>query len=116
MDGVGAPEELQRVLQGALGAFLAYGFHAAQLGEIEAATGWAWGDLCVRYGDKEGLFLAAAEQGLVDGSVAALGKEAEVLEMVTRLEKVNSNPRLRAIHRQSLAKMRSLAEGDPTSR
>ena len=105
----GRASEEQFVLQGALSAFLAYGFHAVKLSELEAATGRAWGDLCARYGDKEGLFLAAAEHGLAIGSVAALGKEAEVQEMLDRLQRVNGNPRLRAIHKQTLAKVRSIA-------
>ena len=103
-------EEQASVLTGALGAFLQYGFHAVTLGELEAATGCAWAVLCARYVDKEGLFLAAAEYGLADGSVAALGKEAEILAMLHRLERVNGNPRLRAIHKASLNKMRAIAE------
>lgn len=105
-----APEaSVQQVLRSALRAFLAHGFHASRLSEIEAATGLTWDDLCDRYGDKEGLFLAAAEQGLADGSILAKGREAEMLEMLSKLERVNGNPRLRAIHRQSLNRLRSLA-------
>ena len=99
------------MLRDALGAFLKYGFHAATLSQIEAATGSTWSELCQRYVDKEGLFVAAAEQGLLDGSIAALNRKAEVLEMLSRLERINGNPRLRAIHKMALAKMRSLAEG-----
>ena len=109
------PNEEATLLRGALGAFLQYGFHAVMLSELEAATGRPWADLCERFHDKEGLFLAAAEQGLADGSVAAEGKEAELHEMLDRLERVNGNPRLRAIHKQSLSKMRSLAEHRTTS-
>lgn len=105
-----SPQAQASVLRNALGAFLQYGFHAVTLGELETATGCAWSDLCGLYGDKEGLFLAAAEHGLADGSVAALGKEAEVLAMVERLERVNGNPRLRAIHKGSLNKMRAIAD------
>ena len=103
-------DEDATLLRNALEAFLQHGFHAVTLSQLEAATGQTWDILTKRYVDKEGLFLAAAEQGLTDGSVAALGKEAEVLAMLERLERVNSNPRLRAIHKQSLARMRAIAE------
>ena len=99
-----------RILKAALDAFLSYGFHAVKPSEIEAATGEAWDTLTERFGDKEALFLAAAQQGLTDGSVATLGKRAKVLEMLYRLERVNGNPRLRAIHKQTLDKVRNLAE------
>jgi hypothetical protein len=105
-----APDDDTAVLRHALAAFLEYGFHAVRLSELEAATSRAWDDLCRNYRDKEGLFLAAAEQGLIDGSIAALGKEAEVRQMLERLERVNGNPRLRAIHKQSLDRMRAIAE------
>ncbi len=108
---VGETEDEQRLLlRSALGAFLTHGFHAIPLGELETATGMTWDDLTQRFGDKEALFLAAAEQGLSDGTIEALGKEAEVLEMLNRLERVNGNPRLRAIHKQPLTRVRTMAE------
>lgn len=101
------------VLRNALAAFLDHGFHAVRLSELEDATGRSWDAICERYRDKEGLFLAAAEQGLLDGSVDSTGKQAEVLEMLERLERVNGNPRLRAIHKQPLNRVRAMAEGGP---
>jgi len=105
-----APDDEGDLLRKALGAFLEHGFHAVTLGALESATGGTWAVLSERYGDKEGLFLAAAERGLVDGSIAALGKEAEILGMLNRLERVNGNPRLRAIHKQSLNNVRAIAD------
>jgi AcrR family transcriptional regulator len=104
-------EEQRPLLQNVLSAFLTFGFHAIPLSELEAATGCAWNILSARYGDKEALFLAAAKQGLADGTVDSLGKQAEVLEMLSRLERVNGNPRLRAIHKQPLTKVRTIAQG-----
>lgn len=99
------------LLRTTLEAFLAHGFHAAQITDLEAATGRTWPDLCARYVDKEGLFLRAAEHALADGSAAAQGRDAEVLAMVERLERVNGNPRLRAIHKPALRNLRAIADG-----
>jgi AcrR family transcriptional regulator len=103
----------ERLLRNALEAFLTHGFHAIPLEALEAATGLTWGEVVAAFGDKEGLFLAAAEHGLRSGSVAAAGKTAEVEAMIARLERANGNPRLRAIHKRSLTTMRSIAEQGP---
>jgi hypothetical protein len=105
--------EQGRVLTGALEAFLTHGFHTVPLEHLEAATNLTWSEVVAAFGDKEGLFLAAAEHGLRSGAVAAMHKTAEVEAMIARLERANGNPRLRAIHKQSLATMRSIAEGRP---
>jgi AcrR family transcriptional regulator len=105
----GADEEQQGLLREALAAFLEHGFHAVELGVLEAATGLAWSDLPRLYHDKEGLFLSAAEHGLRDGSIAG-GQAQELLDMLKRLERANANPRLRAIHKQAMTHVRGLAE------
>ena len=99
-----------RDLRSALEAFLTHGFHALKTSELEAATGCSWQALCASYGDKEGLFLAAAEQVLADKSAQAFGKTGEVLGMLAVLERVKGNPRLKIIHKQALDNIRSLAD------
>jgi AcrR family transcriptional regulator len=102
---------------GALGAamdvFLASGFHAASVEDLEAATGEAWSLLVGQYGDKEGLFFAATEERLTalasrevrdDESLAAI--EA----MLRGVQSASINARLRVVHKAALQRLLRLAE------
>jgi AcrR family transcriptional regulator len=106
----GLPAEEQRLLQCALDAFLAAGFHSLKTDALEAATGLSSDVLNQRYGDRETLFLAAIEAALTTGRMPDLDRYPDLIEMVRRLERANTNPRLRAIHKASLVKLRSLSE------
>jgi hypothetical protein len=63
-----------------------------------------------RYGDRETLFLTAIEVALSTGTIPDLDRHPDLIEMVRRLERTNSNPRLRAIHKKSLVKLSMLLD------
>ncbi len=103
-------------LSAAMDAFLASGFHATTIENLEAVTGLSWESVRERYGDKEGLFFAATEArlqklasgGAGDSSAAA----ATIVEMLSRVRAAGFNVRLRVQHRQALERLMLLAEAE----
>jgi AcrR family transcriptional regulator len=93
--------------------FLASGFHAASVEDLEAATGEAWGRLVRRYGDKEGLFFAATEErltALASGEVRDDGSLAAITTMLRGVQSASVNARLRVVHKAALQRLLKLAE------
>lgn len=100
------------LLDGALQAFMASGFHAASPADLEGATGEAWQAIRALFGDKEGLFYAAADYGAAASPDAP--SHDDVRRMLERLLVVDNNPRLRSIHREAIRKVSRLSpDGDP---
>jgi AcrR family transcriptional regulator len=103
----------REALDGAMGAFLAAGFHGAKIEDIEQATGLRWSEICARFGDKEGLFFAATEQRL-DALTAGPTRDATEIEairdLVRRVSAAGATVMLRAQHRQALQRLSQLAE------
>lgn len=104
--------EPDRVLAAALRVFLASGFHAVTIDELESATGLSWDEARSRYIDKEGLFFAAIEYRLDALSAGATGPgELEAIAaMLRRVSGAGSNVMLRAQHREVLQRLTRLGE------
>jgi AcrR family transcriptional regulator len=101
------------VLDAAMGVFLASGFHGATIEAIEDATGLRWSEICVRFGDKEGLFFAATEQrlgALTSGSGRDVTQIEAIRDLVRRVSAAGATVMLRAQHRQALQRLSQLAE------
>jgi AcrR family transcriptional regulator len=103
-----------QALDAAMEVFLAAGFHAATVEDLERATGRPWESLVTLYGDKEGLFFAATEarlQALTAGNApdAAVSLEA-ISGMLRGLKATGSSTRLRVVHKAALQRLLALAE------
>ena len=93
--------------------FLASGFHAASVEDLEAATGETWGRLVERFGDKEGLFFAATEERLTALASAEVRDDGSLTSIATMLRGVQTasvNARLRVMHKAALQRLLRLAE------
>jgi AcrR family transcriptional regulator len=99
-------------LEAALVVFLASGFHASTIEELEAATGQSWDQLCAGYGHKEGLFLAAVEYRLTTSALSRppAHEASAIAALLGRVTAAGSTPRLRAQHRDTLQRLSRLAE------
>lgn len=93
--------------------FLASGFHAATVEDLEAATGETWQLLVERFGDKEGLFFAATEErltALVSDDMRDDGSLAAIATMLRGVQAASVNARLRVVHKAALQRLLRLAE------
>lgn len=101
-------------LNRAMDAFLESGFHPVSLDALEHATGLTWDEVRRRFGDKEGLFLAAIEARL-QALASQAGKAdamagSELRLMLERVRRAGSTPMLRAQHKAALNRLLILAE------
>jgi AcrR family transcriptional regulator len=110
VDAEGGPSG---ALQAAMDVFLASGFHAARVEDLEAATGETWHRLVERFRDKEGLFFAATEErltALASGGAKDDGSLAAIATMLRGVQAASVNTRLRVVHKAALQRLLRLAE------
>jgi AcrR family transcriptional regulator len=103
----------RKVLDAAMGAFLASGFHGASIEAIERATGLRWPEVCASFGDKEGLFFAATEHrlgALTSGSAQDASEIEAITDLLRRVSAAGATVMLRAQHRKALQRLSQLAE------